>query len=509
MYGPGALVTLAMLLAPANVAASPTGLDGIDWLERPDVSGPESLLERAIGVRVPPEDRPEPFWVGTILHDAESLTTSSLAAMGLQPRALDFAATPGILYLAMEGASLRKVCVGGGQVANAALGCTPLVTGEVDFPAYGNDQTRATTFQKLQEYYSDFNLVLTTGKPPDWVPYTLAIIGGTPDLADQEPGNCGVANTACDGAKRNHVSLTFPESQACTGSVADTAAQEAAHTWGLEHTAITSDIMYPFATGGNNSFRDECMDISHATGNGVTECTLVHKFYCPEGDGEQQNSHAEMLGVFGPRVEDTTPPTITNLVPGNGSTWTTADNFLITASFAEDSNFLAVKWDWIEGRPESLADGYSRCTNKVCNDEYLPWRDNQDPYDFIAFDHPPAGTYTMKVEAMDAYGNYVSETVTFTVIESDEPSTTGLPGETETTGDETDSDPSTQTAGPTTDATGSETTGETVDPSGSDTDSSTGSEMDEGCSCRTSGPPGSAAIVLVLAAFGVPRRRRK
>lgn len=502
-----------MLLTPQPALASgPEALESVDWLSRPEVTEPETLLEHAMGVDVAPEDRPEPFWVGTNLHDAESLTTSSLAAMGLEPRALDFDPTPGILYMSMEGHTLRPWCGGGGQTANAALDCSPLVDEEVTFPAYGNDQTKATAFQKLANYYNDFNLVMTTGRPPNWVPYTMAVIGGSSSLAGQGGGVCGIANVACDGAKRNHVSLTFPQS--CGNSVAEIAAQETAHNWGLEHTDITSDIMYPYVTGGNNSFRNECMDISHATGNGITQCPQVHEFYCPGGGGEEQNSYAELMGIFGPRAADTTTPTITNLVPSNGSTWTTADTFVISATFAEDSNFLAVKWDWLEGLPDSLPDGYDRCTNNVCSDSYPAWRSNQEPYDFITFDRPPAGNYTMKVEAMDAYGNYVTETISFTVIQSDEPSTTGMPGETDTdagtTGDDTDTGETDATG-----TTGGEGTsagpGETLDPTvaGTDTDSTTGSEMDEGCGCVTSNaPPLSAGMLLLLAAIALPRRRR-
>ncbi|MGB1274372.1 MAG: MYXO-CTERM sorting domain-containing protein [Nannocystaceae bacterium] len=522
-FGPVAIAAVGILMTPAGAgAANPASLDSIDWLERPAVSEPESLLERTMGVDVAPEDMPEPFWDGTNLHDAESLTTSSLKAMGLEPRALDFDATPGILYLAMQGITIKKVCSGGspGQNANSALDCSPLVDGQTTFPVYGNDQSQATMFQKLAGYYNDFNLVMTTGRPPEWVPYTMAVIGGAAGLAGQPNGVCGVANVACDGAKRNHVSLTFPQS--CGGSVAEIAAQETAHNWGLEHTDIMSDIMYPYVTGGNNSFRNECMGISHATGNGITQCPQVHEFYCPGGEGEEQNSYAELMGIFGPRAADNVAPTITNLLPSNGSTWTTSDAFTITASFNEDSNFLAVKWDWLEGRPESLADGYSRCTNKVCEDDYPAWRDNADPYDFIAFDQPPAGTYKMKVEAMDAYGNYVTETITFTVVEGDEPSTTGMPGETDTTGSDSDTESGTETgtetetAGPTTGGgmtTGSETGSDpTIDPSvgGTETATDTSSEMDEGCGCMTSGaPPMSAGLLLLLAALGVPRRRRE
>ncbi len=241
---------------------------GAAWAVAPE--GPRSYLERVAGRKIDPRDVP-PIRDGNLVFDAEGMSVEMLEALDIPIPALDHEPTPGVLYVAMDGVTIKASC-GGPQSANAALNCSPLVEGTVDFPplAGGNGQVKASEFQKLSGYYADFNLVMTSARPPDWLPYTMAVIGGNSQQAGQGGGVCGIANVACDGAKRNHVSLSFSDS--CPGDVAEVAAQETAHNWGLEHTDVQSDLMYPYVAGGSE-FRDECMDISHATGSGLTQCT--------------------------------------------------------------------------------------------------------------------------------------------------------------------------------------------------------------------------------------------
>lgn len=479
------------------------------WAIAPE--GPRTLLESIYGVRVD-TSRVAPVRDGNLVFDAESLGIDMLAELGLPLPALDHPPTPGVLYLAMDGLTLKPTCPGG-QQANAALNCSPLVDKTVNFPkVVGGDATKQIVFEKLSVFYQAYDLVLTMERPPDYLPYTMAVIGGSAADAGHGGGTCGIANVACDGAKRNHVSLSFPQS--CPGSSAEIAAQETAHNWGLEHTDVQADLMYPFVAGGS-SFRDDCMDISHATGSGVTQCTYVHEVYCPEGGGEQQNSHGELLGVFGPRTPDDIAPKIVSITPADGSVFTTKDSFTVSASVEENSNFVGAKWTWLEGLPGAFQEsGYTRCTNDVCTDKYNAWLPVEGPWDLIKLSKPPAGTYKFMFEVMDAYGNQASQTITFTVNPA-EGSTGGDPEEGSTgTSDPTgEPDP---TAGPDPTEGGDPT--EDVDPSagsnitgvsGDDPDSDTGmlEDDDQGCGCRTEGGA-PAASLLVLLALGLGRRRR-
>jgi len=514
------LLALAAPIEPGRPIA-----DDAPWAVAPD-DGPRTLLEQATGKRVDPRTVPR-IREGDMVFSGESLAVDQLKAMGAPLPALDHPPTPGILILAMDGVTIKPNC-GGPQDANGALNCSPLVDSVVDFPAAGNDQTKSAIFQAMLGFYNDFDLVISTSRPPEWVPYTLSVIGGTSGLAGHENGVCGIANVACDGAKRNHVSLTF--SQSCPGDAALTAGQETAHNWGLEHTDVQSDIMYPFVVGAGK-FQDMCMDISHATGSGTTQCTYVHELYCPEGQGEQQNSYGELMGVFGPKKQDTTKPTIVSISPADGSQFTSKDSITVTATLADDSNFLGVKWDWLEGRPDAYADGYNRCTNQVCTDDFNAWKPIDEPYDLITLKSPPAGHYSFKLEAMDAYGNYVTQTIAFDVVEGGETSESATSTATATatasdaTGDESASagDTDTPTSGATsgdeptggdaTDATNATSATSATNPSGggSFTNATNIDTMDEGdeegCACRSSAPPAGLALLLALGL--VPRRRRR
>ncbi len=415
----------------------------------------------------------------------------------VSPRGVDHPVTPGVLFLAMDGVELRRFCgAAEPQVANGALNCTPLVDEEVSFPAWGSDVQRLGLLQKLNEMYAPYDLVISHARPPDWLPYTMAVVGGDASLVGASAGVCGLANVACDGAKRNHVSLTFPEN--CPDAVAAVAAQETAHNWGLEHVTAQSDIMYPFTAVGAPSFRDECTPVSNATGSPTTSCPYVHRAYCPEGDGEEQNGHAELLGVFGPRTTDETPPKIVETTPRSGDVWTTADTFPITARFEEASGYLAVRWTWTEGAPAELDVGddelFTSCTNGVCDLGFGLWKDPSEFYEFVVFTRPPAGEYAMLVEAMDAQGHYAARELRFTVVEGASPSETGTPG----------------------DGTGDVETGPawTANASGGgDGDGTESGEGDEdvGCGCRSDRPraPGgrTSALWILLTLAATARRR--
>ncbi len=516
------LVGLGMTLLATPAIAAEQGEavhPEVPWAVVVD-DGEPSLLERATGVNVPPEDRIEPYFIDGMLYDADSLNVDSLTAMGLPPQtAVDFDPTPGVLYVEMNGVTLEPDC-DGPQAANGALNCSPLVKQKTVFPAYGTSQSKAAVFQKLSNYYNAFNLVLSTNRPPAYLPYTMAVIGGTSGNAGLGNGTCGVANVACDGAKRNHVSLSFPDS--CGGSVAEIAAQETAHNWGLEHTVVKTDLMYPFVTGGTGSFRDECMDISHATGNGVTQCTYVHKSYCPGGGGEAQNSYAELLGVFGARQADDEAPQILAIEPADGAVFSTEDTFGVNVDLADNSNFLGVRWTWSEGVPEELGGKtYTRCTNQVCDADYKAWKSVDSGWEFLVLTKPPAGAYTFTIEAMDAYGNSVSQTVSVDVVEaettsggsdsdgSDSDSDSGSTGG--TSGDGSTGGSSDGSTGGTSDGSGDGSGDPSGDPtlSGGDdaTASATTGSMDDDSGCRIGDPPPFAALGLL--ALGFVRRRRR
>ncbi len=419
------IAAAAVFLVPSVVAAqqpdAPTHAISEDapWARAIDDELSKPLVEQWYGPEVAEawEDI-ESQWDGNRLLTRDSFNASMFAQLGVPPLpAMNYEPSPGVVFVAMDGVTLSPSC-GNGQTANSALNCSPLVNSETTFGAFGGGQA-AAEYEQLRQYYDEFDLVMTSNRPPEWLPYTMTVIGGSAGQVGLG-GACGVANVACDGLKRNHVSLNFPES---CGGMAETAGQETAHNWGLEHTDNPNDLLYPFNNGGAKSFIDDCMDISHATGNGVTQCDYIHEFYCEAGGGEQQNSFAEMMGVFGPKAEDTTPPEILEVVPADGSVFTPSDTITISASITDNSRFVGVKWSWIEGLPPEL-ESYTRCTNNVCDQDYdtgPSFVASEIPWDFVVLAMPPLGTYSFQVEVLDAYGNYDTETITIQVTEDGQP----------------------------------------------------------------------------------------
>ncbi|MCA9709205.1 MAG: hypothetical protein KDK70_25395 [Myxococcales bacterium] len=480
-------------------AAAPTHAISPDapWARAIDDALSKPLVEQWYGREVAEAwNDIEPHWSGTQLLTRESFDEQLMAQLGVSPvPAMGYEPSPGVVYVAMDGVTLSPDCPNG-DTANSALDCSPLVQSEVSFPAFSGGQA-AAEYEQLRQYYSDFDLVMTSARPPSYLPYTMTVIGGSANLAGLGGGVCGVANVACDGLKRNHVSLNFPQS---CGGMAETAAQETSHNWGLEHTDNPTDLLYPFNNGGFKTFVDECMPISDATGDGVTQCGYIHEVYCEAGAGEEQNSFAEMMGVFGPRTEDTTAPEITSVLPADGSVFSTNDSITITAQITEDSRMVGVQWTWLEGLPPGT-DSYTRCTNNTCTQDYNPGPSfvaEEINWDFVVLDQPPAGHYVFQIEVIDAYGNYDTETIAIDVTADGEPppDDTGSVDDTGTDGNVTGDGPG---------DTGADTSaGEGTGDGGQDG----GGDGGSGGGCRMDGPRWSWLGLWGLALVAVRRRRR-
>jgi hypothetical protein len=495
------VLALASIPAPAEAGERRRICEAADWAWTPGDDLDVDPRLRALGVEPAELAAVEPHWEGDMLFTGDSLGASALAQLGLPPLpAMEYESAPGILYVAMQGVTLSPFC-GNGDSANAALNCSPLVDVETNFPSYGGAGEQGAVFQQLQSYYADFNLVMSTNRPPDFVPYTMAVIGGASTMG----GACGVANVACDGLKRNHVSLTWPQS---CGGVADIAAQETSHNWGLEHVDESVDLMYPFNNGGYKEFVDSCNAINHDTGNGVTQCGYIHELYCPAGGGEQQNSYAELMGVFGPRAQDSTPPEIVEITPADGTVFTTMDGSLtVSAMVTEDTPFLGARWSWLEGLPPDM-ESYTRCTNNVCDADYnvgVGFDPDEVVWDFVSFDlaTTPPGVYAFRFEIMDAYGNADSAEISIEVIEgaasAGTSSASGADGTGDGSGDgsaegegEGEGEGEAGTSGGGTGLTG--LSGETGDGGGG-----------KDCACRADARPPATLLLFVAAAL---RRRR-
>lgn len=383
------------------------------WVRVPGVGGAADVRAEYLSrMHELPPSLAEAHYVGTRLVTADSMTREQLEALGLPVPGLEHEPTPGILYLAMDGLKLTSTC-GNGDSANSALNCSPLVRGaaggEYVFAPL-SDRDQSGVLSRVQEIFARYDLAITTSRPPDFVPYTMAVIGGRASETGHS-GAGGVANVSCDGLKRNHVSLTFVDT---INTMAETTGQEAAHNWGLEHVNSRSDIMYPTQGGSSlKSFVDQCDGL-----NGETTCNYVHEFYCPQGGGNQQNGHAELMGIFGPKQTDSEAPTVTQLYPQDGSIFGDDEPVLVSARVSDNSNAVAVRWTWHvpEDQRDEFGDTVTRCTNNVCDLDYAAWTPVEEAWDFLEFNGAPEGIYDLTLEVADLAGNLTTQELSFEIV---------------------------------------------------------------------------------------------
>jgi hypothetical protein len=165
------------------------------------------------------------------------------------------------------------------------------------------------------------------------------------------------------------VTFTFandPYTSSDTNYLCWIAAQETAHSFGLDHEQLTNDPMTYLglndATPPRHLFKNQNAACGADTGQGV-QC------YCPQYP--QQNSYAKILGIFGasgptpPEIDITSPANGAQVTPGFQVQATIVDgNGVASASLAIDgSNVQTISTPpYIFSAPSDLADGTHRVT---------------------------------------------------------------------------------------------------------------------------------------------------
>ncbi len=353
------------------------------------------------------------------------------------------AARPHLLYINFDGAVLRRGC--GNDSRHDCSTLADLFDGYVG-PFVGDEGRRVSIVQAVRKDLADFGVRAITTRPPEDTGYTMVLYGdlGTQDFAGIAPyidcGNLWPNDTCFAGAfQGSNIGSTI-------------ILQEAAHTWGLEHVNAPFDNLHPFVAAATPAFTDACNKIVANTDlvetGGV--CNLVHEKFCEAG---YQNSHRELLYLFGPAVPDTVAPVLEISSPQDGSVHVLPVTIPLLGEVTDDLSpqFYDIKIT----------------------------RDGQQLYETEAIKlvldlaNPPAGEYDLEVEVVDDGGNKGRDRVRFTVLPagSEDPDTDSDAGES---------------------ATGTDT-GAAEDSSG----------------CRVAGPPSDLAPLACLAPLAWLARRRR
>ena len=218
----------------------------------------------------------------------------------------------------------------------------------------------------MQNTFSRFN-VTVTDVDPGTAPHMEVMVAGTGSQLGKSQGVLGIADFPCSGVGQcdpfisNALVFTFANdayyAQEMDGpdDICATAAQEIAHTWGLDHVVDRTDPMtYNLYTGirqykDNQACGSDCVNGQaplfglNCTGSSDTMSTHV----CALG-AAKQNEVQVITDLFGTSAPDTVPPVVKITAPTASAS--VNPGFVITATIT-DNQFV--------GSGEAKLDGVS------------------------------------------------------------------------------------------------------------------------------------------------------
>ncbi len=379
----------------------------------------------------------------------------------------------GTVYLNFVGGKL----LGGGSDNSAENKSSLARTGP--YPSFSKSEASALAIvQAVKEDMAEFGVRVTYDKRPNkTVPYTMVMIGGDWTDANLDSPAGGVApGTDCEARYQRHVVYVFDDA-------ASTVGQEAAHSWGLDHT-MGGDRIMSYQAGSNKHFGDNCQELCEEACQGPNSigCSPIHEKYCGPAS-EAQNDMDELQFIFGTNEPDTEPPTVKISEPVEGTKF---DSKAVVKIFSEiNDNYGGVGWKLLlKHNGEVLID-------QVAYEGDESW----------SISNLPDGNYEATIEAEDHADHIVSQTVTFTigVAAGGSDTDTGVPTTSDTSDEGGDSD-------------GSGSSGSDESGSGSASGTAGNSKDDGGCRISPSDSPNNGAplgLLAPLVGLGLAWRARR
>lgn len=232
-----------------------------------------------------------------------------------------------IVFLNFEGVTVTHSNFGDDSAANQtqmSLPTTSRMIPAFDAAPYAPTYTRQSAINAIvaqyNAYYQAYNVTTTTTRPTQGR-YLMVVVGGTPqDLHGNivPTSEAGISPLDCGNNEESNISFVFSgvlEPQNGQGkpsaleSVALDAAHESGHSFGLEHTSDTSDIMYPALDPAMTGFQG-----TSQLSEGSSSC----------GNGSTQDSNQLLLDNIGPSGSGPGPtvpkPSVAFVYPKSGAT---------------------------------------------------------------------------------------------------------------------------------------------------------------------------------------------
>jgi MYXO-CTERM domain-containing protein len=247
----------------------------------------------------------------------------------------------------------------------------------------------------IKDQYAPYNVVVTDQRPPAGTPYVLTHVGGKPQQVktQQYPnglpcsnGGCvgGIAPLGCFGGVDYGITYVFADIYQCNvQAICETAAQESAHAFGMDHVGECKDPMTYEQGCGAKKFQNidaNCGEFK----NQPRQCK------CP-GTGSKQNSHKFLLDLFGAKPVGN-PPSVEFTSPPNGAT--VNPGFTVTVNASDDQQVSKVEL-FIDGQPVGT--------------------DTTTPYQFVTSSTIALGKHTLLARATDSSSSTKESTITVNV----------------------------------------------------------------------------------------------
>lgn len=186
----------------------------------------------------------------------------------------------------------------------------------------------------VQTVFAPYDVVVTDVDPGASVVHHEAIVAGLSSNIGWPPDVLGVGTVAGDCSPYdNGISFSFANAHATMQDLCHTVAQEAAHTYGLDHELLCADPMTYIEGCGPKYFRN----LNATCGEDIAR---------PCRCSGQQNSHATLNSVFGPNPVPLNPPVATVVSPTADST--VSDGFSVFVNTESERGVSRIEL-WING----------------------------------------------------------------------------------------------------------------------------------------------------------------
>ncbi len=383
------------------------------------------------------------------------------ATEGFTPHA-EMAQVPRIIYMNKDGATLSSGWSDSGQNISS------LVDSTVNYPAWNVSASGWNQVMScMTDIFAPFNITITDQRPASG-DYIMSMMGGYPQNVGFQQGVGGVSPFSCGIIDRSIV-FTFTEVYGGNyRAICETAAQEAAHSFGLDHEYLCADPMTYLNGCGNKTFQ-----------NTNAQCGEYSARACQCG-GSTQNSVQMLMDASGPA--DINAPNVVITAPANNAT--VPPGFAVSANATDDNTVTKVEL-YVNG---SLAGTRTSA-----------------PWTFNTSSSLSDGAYSVTVRAYDG-ANQSDATINVTVDNGNDPPPDDPPPDDPPPSDPPPSDPPGDDPPPSDPPPGDDPPGT---PPGDDSPGDDGpAPLVGGCSSAGTSNGLPQAALLLLAAMLLWRRRR-